>query len=175
MRSRRSIFAVRAGLAVAAGLPTPGAVADSGGVPVFTHGVASGDVTSSAAVLWTRIDRATNVKVEVWDNPELAGKKSFQRTVPQVSASRDITVKVDATGLEPGTTYYFRFKHDDFDGIAFSEVGTFRTAPPRGSQRTCARPTPATPTARGSRVARPPITTSRCSRPRASRATTSRS
>jgi phosphodiesterase/alkaline phosphatase D-like protein len=103
--------------------------ADGGGVPVFTHGVASGDVTQSAAILWTRVDRETSVKVEVWDNPELKGKKAFQQTVPQTSAASDFTVKVDATGLAPDTSYWFRWKHDDFDGLAYSEVGSFRTAP----------------------------------------------
>ena len=42
--------------------------------PAFTHGVASGDVTSTAAILWTRVDRQASVKVEVWDNPFLAGR-----------------------------------------------------------------------------------------------------
>jgi len=31
----------------------------------FTHGVASGDVTQSSAVLWTRIDEEAPIKVEV--------------------------------------------------------------------------------------------------------------
>jgi alkaline phosphatase D len=109
------------------------ATADSGGVPAFTDGVASGDVTSTSAILWTRIDRDTNVKVEVWSNPQLKGKKAFQELVQHVSADRDFTVKVDATGLLPDTTYSYRFKHDDVDGASFSEVGTFRTAPSPGS------------------------------------------
>lgn len=114
------------GLAWAAG-------ADTGGVPVFTDGVASGDVTSSSAILWTRIDRDTNVKVEVWNDPALHGKRAFQRVIPHTSAARDFTIKVDATGLAPNTTYSYRFKHDDVDGQSFSEVGTFRTAPNPGS------------------------------------------
>ena len=105
------------------------AEAQPSGPPVFTDGVASGDVTSSSAILWTRIDRNTSVKVEVWNNPQLKGKKAFQKTVPQVSGERDFTVKIDATGLAPNTAYSYRFKHDDADGASFSEVGTFRTAP----------------------------------------------
>jgi alkaline phosphatase D len=103
--------------------------ASSGGVPVFTDGVASGDVTASSAILWTRIDRDATVKVEVWNNPQLQGMKAFQQTVPHASAAHDFTVKVDATGLSPGTVYYYRFKHDDTDGASFSDIGTFRTAP----------------------------------------------
>lgn len=106
-----------------------GSWADSGGVPDFTDGVASGDVTATSAILWTRIDRDTNVKVEVWNNPGLVGMKAFQQTVPHASAAHDFTIKVDATGLSPGTVYYYRFKHDDTDGASFSDVGSFRTAP----------------------------------------------
>jgi alkaline phosphatase D len=105
------------------------AEAQPSGAPPFTDGVASGDVTSSSAILWTRIDRSTGVKVEVWDNPQLKGKRVFQGTAPLVSAERDFTVKIDATGLAPGTAYYYRFKLEDADAAAFSEVGTFRTAP----------------------------------------------
>ena len=127
MRTRRLGASIGAGLAALTYCAA--ALADSGGVPVFTHGVASGDVTESSAILWTRVDRATSIKVEVWDNPQLKGKKSFQQTVPRTSAASDFTAKVDATGLAPDTAYWFRWKHDDSDGLAFSEVGTFRTAP----------------------------------------------
>ena len=94
------------------------------GEPVFTHGVASGDVTSTSAMLWTRVDRVTTLKLEVWNNPNLTGQKVFQATVSS-SLEHDFTVKVDATGLEPDTKYYFRFRHDE----TFGDVGTFRTAP----------------------------------------------
>jgi len=128
LRNRATSWALLVGLAVAVAAAT-GARADSGGVPVFTDGVASGDVTATSAILWTRIDRDTNVKVEVWKDPVLKGMKAFQQTVPRASAAHDFTVKVDATGLSPGTVYYYRFKHDDTDGASFSDVGTFRTAP----------------------------------------------
>jgi alkaline phosphatase D len=128
VRSRSTSWTLLLGLAALVAV-APVARADSGGVPTFTDGVASGDVTATSAILWTRIDRETNVKVEVWDNPELKGMKAFQQTVPQASAAHDFTVKVDATGLSPGTFYYYRFKHDDTDGASFSDIGTFRTAP----------------------------------------------
>jgi len=99
--------------------------ADPPGHPVFTHGVASGDVTSTSAILWTRVDRRTSVKVEVWDNPDLAGPKAFEETRAQTSAENDFTVEFDATGLTPATTYYYRFRHGD----SMSPVGTFETAP----------------------------------------------
>src|SRR3954471_14719829 len=43
----------------------------------FPDGVASGDVTSSRAILWTRADVATNIKVEGWRNSSLSGPKAF--------------------------------------------------------------------------------------------------
>jgi len=96
---------------------------------VFTHGVASGDVTSSRSILWTRVDRAdANIKVEVWPNAScLSGQKSFQRSNLKSAAARDFTIKVDATGLAPGTEYCYRFRRGE---QAFSPVGRFETAPP---------------------------------------------
>jgi alkaline phosphatase D len=38
--------------------------------PVFTHGVASGDVTSDSAVLWVRTDQEALVKAEVSSSPD---------------------------------------------------------------------------------------------------------
>jgi len=126
-RIHRSIWmaGIALGLAGAAGAQT--------GPPVFTDGVASGDVTSTSAILWTRVDRDAAVKVEVWSNPQLKGKKAFQKTVPHVSAGHDFTVKIDATGLAPDTAYSYRFKHEDNDGSSYSDVGAFRTAPDPGS------------------------------------------
>jgi len=95
----------------------------------FAQGVASGDVTSTSAILWTRVDGGGQAKVEVWDNPGLTGKKAFQRNMPSTSAGSDFTVKIDATGLSSNTTYYYRFKHDTGTTTDLSPVGTFKTAP----------------------------------------------
>jgi alkaline phosphatase D len=95
------------------------------GMPVFTHGVASGDVTSIRAVLWTRVDREATVKVEVFDSPSFTDEnKAFEKTL-RVTNDDDFTAKVRANGLEPATTYFYRWRH----GEIFSPVGTFRTAP----------------------------------------------
>src|SRR5687768_17003239 len=89
---------------------------------VFTHGVASGDVTSSSAILWTRVDRGSaNIKVEVWPNAScLNGKKSFQKSNIRSSAASDFTIKVDATGLRPATEFCYQFRRG---GEAASPVG----------------------------------------------------
>jgi 3-phytase/alkaline phosphatase D len=90
----------------------------------FPDGVASGDVTSTRAILWTKADVADNIKVEVFDNAALQPPKVFQGKF-KTSAARDYTVKIDATGLQPNTQYWYRFRKDE----DFSDVGTFRTAP----------------------------------------------
>lgn len=99
----------------------------------FPQGVASGDVTSTSAILWTRVEGGGQAKVEVWNNPGLTGKKAFQRNVPQTSAASDFTVKIDATGLSPNTTYFYRFKHETGTGTDLSPVGTFKTTPAASS------------------------------------------
>jgi alkaline phosphatase D len=90
----------------------------------FPDGVASGDVTSTRAVLWTRVDVADNIKVEIFDNAALQPPKVFQGKM-KTSAARDFTVKIDATGLQPNTQYWYRFKKD----LDLGPVGTFKTAP----------------------------------------------
>ena len=49
----------------------------------------------------------------------------------QTGAARDFTVKVDVTGLEPGTTYYYRFESLG----ARSAIGRTRTLPREGVSR----------------------------------------
>jgi len=70
----------------------------------FSNGVASGDVTSTSAILWTRVDGGGQAKVEVWDNAALTGKKAFQRNMPSTSVGSDFTVKIAATGLASNPT-----------------------------------------------------------------------
>lgn len=90
----------------------------------FPYGVGSGDVTSTSAVLWTRVDRALPLEVEVSTSPSFSGPEAYKQTV-HPSAGDDLTVKALATPLEQGTTYYFRWRH----GSAVSPIGSFVTAP----------------------------------------------
>ena len=112
------------GLAILTGAAAVAGAAAADPMPVFTHGVASGDVTATGALLWTRVDRPVTLKVEVFDDPGLRGRKAFQATV-HVTAASDFTARVDATGLRPATTHFYRWRH----GHARSDVGTFTTAP----------------------------------------------
>lgn len=90
----------------------------------FSYGVAAGDVTESAAILWTRADSAGEVRVEVALDDAFANVV-FNETV-LATDDADRTVKVDVTGLAAGAEHFYRFV--DAGGVA-SETGRFRTAP----------------------------------------------
>src|SRR4029453_16926885 len=87
-------------------------------------GRADGDRPTTPALLWTRVDVADNIKVEVFNNAALLPPKVFQGKL-KTSAARDLTVKIDAAGLQPNTRYWYRFRKDE----DASPVGTFKTAP----------------------------------------------
>lgn len=97
-----------------------------GGGPrlIFTHGVASGDVTPNAVVLWTRVDREGEVRAQV------AKDEGFTDLVVEgkqrASADHDFVVKLGIEGLEPATRYYYRFLPPSGEP---SPVGKFETAP----------------------------------------------
>ena len=135
---RRSVLAAGAG-ATAAGLLPLGASAAATSSRVFRHGVASGDPLPTAVVLWTRVTPTAaslpgsgrGPRVEVtW---EVARDREFRRVVRRgtttTGPARDHTVKVDATRLEPGRWYFFRFR---CHGVT-SPVGRTRTAPARSA------------------------------------------
>jgi alkaline phosphatase D len=78
----------------------------------FVHGIASGDPLADRVILWTRITVARADAVPVtWT---VARDAAFADVVAGGEATatpeRDSTVKVDATGLQPGTTYHYRFE-----------------------------------------------------------------
>src|SRR5918993_1733594 len=95
--------------------------------PIFRHGVASGDPLSDRVILWTRITpRDTGTQKVGW---QLSRDQKFTNVLVrgemETGAARDFTVKIDATGLEPGTTYYYRFQ----SGGEQSVTGRTRTLP----------------------------------------------
>ena len=92
---------------------------------LFPHGIAAGDVTTTSAVLWTRFDRRLPLTVEVSTDRRFAAL-AFTAAAARAS-DRGGSVKLAATGLKPGTRYFYRFK---VGRGAYSDVGTFLTAPP---------------------------------------------
>lgn len=123
--SRRGFLGVAGGIAGAVLASTrPGtreavANADEGSFAVFQHGVASGDPWARSVILWTRVtshpgdvpggERGVVTQV----NWEVARDAAFQDVVARgtthADPAHDMTVKVEAGGLNPHTWYYYRF------------------------------------------------------------------
>jgi alkaline phosphatase D len=101
----------------------------------FTLGVASGDPLPNAVVLWTRLapkpltedggmsDRKVPVNWEVATDEEM--NKVVSKGTVTTNSRFAHSVHVDVTGLEPDTTYYYRFA----SGSYRTTVGTTKTAP----------------------------------------------
>jgi uncharacterized protein YjiK/phosphodiesterase/alkaline phosphatase D-like protein len=90
-------------------------------------GVAAGDADASSVVLWTRINRAQSVPVtaQLSTDPGFGGTPlTFTGTS---DSTKDYTLKIAATGLTSGTSYYYRFIISDTGET--SRTGTFKTAP----------------------------------------------
>jgi len=101
----------------------------------FRHGVASGDPRPTAVVLWTRLTPIEAAAPGSGKGPravvtwQVATDEDFRRVVRSGSfhtgPSRDHTVKLDATGLQPARWYFYRFH---YNGVS-SPAGRTRTAP----------------------------------------------
>ncbi len=128
-----------------AGAATTGAVALGVSLPddaeaatrnrYFKHGVASGDPHPHSVILWTRVTPTPEATPGSGKGPkvsvrwQVAKDRRFTDIVAKgsftTSAARDHTVKLEAKGLRPRTTYYYRFL---YKGVA-SRVGRTKTAP----------------------------------------------
>ena len=92
----------------------------------FDHGVASGDPLTDRVILWTRVNTSEADVAVTW---EVASDAGFVAVVASgtesANASRDHTVKVDATDLQPAKAYWYRFKV----GATTSPIGRTKTLP----------------------------------------------
>lgn len=95
---------------------------------VFSHAVASFDPTGDAVLLWTRLARGTSARWVLARDPGLADVAASGQAA--TGPARDGTVVVDVTGLQPATTYWFRFTAAGED----SPVGRTRTLPGPGAR-----------------------------------------
>jgi alkaline phosphatase D len=105
--------------------------------PLFTDGVLSGDSTPRQVVLWTRIEPSLDrreglpVGVEVARDPEFSPSGIAAFATVEAVADNDHTVRLDVDGLQPGTTYYYRFTVRGHQ----SPIGRTKTAPEGGIDR----------------------------------------
>lgn len=114
----------------------PGHPTGCGTAICFPTWVASGDILSDRAIIWTRvtpepaalpgsgIGKKAVVHWQVSTDPGFVVIVATSEA--KAVAEEDHTVKVDVTGLRPMTVYYYRFLFKN----AVSNVGRFRTAPP---------------------------------------------
>jgi alkaline phosphatase D len=134
---RRSVLAGTAGTAGLAALaPALDLPADAAGARLFRHGVASGDPLPTKVLIWTRVTPTAAARPGSGKGPqvrvrwEVAHDARFRRVVRSgtfvTGPGRDHTVKLDVTGLRPGTWYFYRFSALG----GHSRVGRTRTAPP---------------------------------------------
>jgi len=78
----------------------------------FYHGVASGDPLSDRVIIWTRITPEYQMPLVnvAW---EVATDQTFSDIVNKgtvkTDSTKDYTIKVDVTELQPASTYYYRF------------------------------------------------------------------
>jgi alkaline phosphatase D len=93
----------------------------------FYHGVASGDCLTDRVIIWTRLtkDNSEPASLEWFVATDTSIRNIVQRGFASASIERDFTVKVDVSGLQPGTTYYYMFKYNGKNSL----IGRTKTAP----------------------------------------------
>lgn len=99
--------------------------------PAVSHGVASGDVTPTSAVVWARAARPAMMRVE-YDTSPAFRSPGVARTA--VNESTDLTGQVLLEELSPGTEYHYRVRFEVMapNGATSASpytVGRFRTPP----------------------------------------------
>lgn len=128
--SRREFLATLSAAGIAPAAFAAGRSGDWTGAPgpAFLHGVASGDPLHDRVILWTRITpkRMADIVQGRWS---VSTDHKMRRVVRSgnfaTDVTRDFTVKIDAAGLAPNSTYYYRFETSG----AESPIGRTRTLP----------------------------------------------
>ena len=96
----------------------------------FYHGVASGDPMPDRVMIWTRITTQEPGAIQV--NWSMATDTGMTNIIVSGNATTsdtmDHTLKVDVTGLQPATWYYYRFEYQG----RYSVTGRTFTAPSGG-------------------------------------------
>ena len=103
-------------------------------------GIATGDVTSDSAVLWSRSSAAgrmtATLRAVEAGGEILRGRGAFERTLrgPRATQASDFTAKIHAGNLPSNTRFALEISFEDDGGAAGETVrGTFRTAPDAGT------------------------------------------
>ena len=92
----------------------------------FYHGVASGDPLPDRVIIWTRVTTDVPTVTVKWKvATDTAMKNIVAQGVTTTDTTKDYTVKIDVTGLQPNTYYYY-----EFEALGrFSQRGRTKTIP----------------------------------------------
>jgi len=98
---------------------------------VITHGIASGDVTPTSAVIWARASSKAQMHVEIDTEPTFGHAKSHGSA--KADEATDFTSHLVVDGLQPSTRYWYRVWLSGAGGtgrseVADNQIGTFTTA-----------------------------------------------
>lgn len=95
---------------------------------LFPYGVASGDPLSDRVIIWTKLEplaKSARATVEWMMATDAQMKNIVREGRVNTTTDSDFTVKVDVTGLEPATYYYYQFLANGKKSI----VGRTKTTP----------------------------------------------
>lgn len=115
----------------------PAVLSEEESAKYFPQSVASGDPRPDSVVLWVRAfdpeqpDEVSELELVLALNEDLTEQValSSDSQILVTSAETDHCLMVRIGGLEPATTYYYRFRYRQLTGIAESRIGRTRTAP----------------------------------------------
>ena len=125
----------------------PSPLSDEESAPYFPQSVMSGDprseldMTSGAyvasIVLWVRVEDAARPSEDLALSLSMAFDEAMTQPLSLqadaefmfTTAAADHCLGVRVSGLDPDTTYYYRFSYQADSGIARSRIGRTRTAP----------------------------------------------
>jgi len=91
----------------------------------FNYSVASGDADTNSVIIWTKLDAYSKAEVIYEISEDSLFNKIIKSGKIITDSSRDWTIKVLIDGLEPGKTYFYRFKYKD----KYSPIGKTKTLP----------------------------------------------
>lgn len=114
----------------------PGALSEEASARFFPQSVASGDPGPDSIVLWVRVEDPNrlgeDLALELVMSTDAEQTQLLDLTAEALlvsAASADGCLLVQVRGLEPATTYYYRFRYEAAEGTAYTRVGRTRTAP----------------------------------------------
>jgi alkaline phosphatase D len=108
----------------------PALVTADSACPSIPYGVASGDVTSDAATIWSRTNKPSRMLVEYTTTDSFANAQRAQG--PAALAVSDFTARVELTDLPAGQEIFYRVMFQDLADLktlSAPVLGHFRTAP----------------------------------------------